>query len=108
MALLSSLELGLHQPEGLASREDCLPILSTRVSISVFAAAHAAVFDWPYSGSRHVDGSLVRPLNDVIIGIGAGERGRGSDRGGDEKSQCGEMNSTSRSKLLLPTLGAGI
>lgn len=24
------------------------------------------------------------------------------------KSECGEMNSTSRCKLLLPTLGAGV
>lgn len=87
MTLFSSLELGLHQPEGLASREDCLPFLSTRVSTSVFAAARAAVFDWPYSGSRHVDGLLVRPSNGVIMGIEAGGLGRYSDRGGDETSQ---------------------
>lgn len=35
MTLLSSLELGLHQSEGLTSREDRLPFLSQRVSNAV-------------------------------------------------------------------------
>lgn len=74
----------------------------------MFAAAHSASFEGSYSCSRHLVGSLVRPSDDVIIDIGAGQHGRDSGRGGDKKPQCGEMNSTSRCKLLLPLLGAGI
>lgn len=61
----------------------------------MFTAAHAALFEGSYSCSRHLVGSLVRPSDDVIVDIGADRRGRDSDRGGDKKPQCGEMNSTS-------------
>lgn len=72
VTLLGALELGLHQPKGLASREDRLPFLSQDVSNSVFAAAYTALFGRPYSCSRHNDGSLVIPSNDVIVVVEAG------------------------------------
>lgn len=52
----------------------------------MFAAAYAALFEGSYSCSRHLIGSLVRPSDDVIIDIGAGQRGRDSNRGGDEET----------------------
>lgn len=80
MTLLSSLELGLHQPEGLASREDSLPFLLQGVSNSTFAAAQAALLEASYSCSRHIAGSLVGPSTDVTV------------IGGDEKRQWGGMD----------------
>jgi hypothetical protein len=85
VTLLGSLELGLHQPEGLASREDCLPFLSQGVSNSIFTVAHAVLFEGSYSCSRHVDDSLAGPSNVVSVVFGAGQHGRDGDRGGDKK-----------------------